>query len=241
MTPPPQRTRIETACGLRGKRSAVCDSIAEPAELERFSAQFGQQLLNYVGGDTPRTAVSEKVYTTTEYPAHQEIPLHNEMSYAAGWPSKLFFLCVDPADEQGETPIADSRRVLAALDPELRDRFRKRGVRYVRNLPGGFGLGKSWQQPFETEDRAVVEAHCNGEGIELKWNGNDLWLGQTRPATLTHPVTGDEVWFNQADLWHVSNLGQRRQQAMLKMMGEDKLPRGGPRFVDGGLRLQGLG
>jgi alpha-ketoglutarate-dependent taurine dioxygenase len=29
-----------------------------------------------------------------------------------------------------------------------------------------------------------------------------LLLIETRPATTTHPLTGDEVWFNQADSFH---------------------------------------
>src|SRR5438128_12325313 len=56
-----------------------------------ISAVFGK-LLDYSYRSTPRTLVSGKIYTSTEYPAHQSIPLHNENSYCRSWPMKLWFL-----------------------------------------------------------------------------------------------------------------------------------------------------
>jgi hypothetical protein len=41
---------------------------------------------------------------------------------------------------------------------------------------------------------------------------------------VSHPISGDEVWFNQAHLWHVSALGERKQLALLRTMREDELP-----------------
>jgi hypothetical protein len=62
------------------------------------------------------------------------LSLHNELSYADVWPSRLYFFCVEPAPSGGETSLADSRRILAALDPQVVDTFRARGIRYIRNL-----------------------------------------------------------------------------------------------------------
>src|SRR6267154_78308 len=81
------------------------------------------ELLEYSYRSTPRTQVSGRIYTSTEYPAHQTIPLHNEMSYTRQWPMRLGFFCVTPAPEGGETPIADSRRVFAGIDPQIRERL----------------------------------------------------------------------------------------------------------------------
>src|SRR5919198_994298 len=50
-------------------------------EFEQFMTAVSGPLLDYSYRSTPRTLVSGKVYTSTEYPAHQTIPLHNEMSY----------------------------------------------------------------------------------------------------------------------------------------------------------------
>ena len=43
-------------------------------DFERICKTIDPQLLNYAGGDSPREAVTGKVYTSTEYPAQLEIP-----------------------------------------------------------------------------------------------------------------------------------------------------------------------
>src|SRR6185295_14357258 len=50
-------------------------------------------LLAYTNRSTPRTEVGGNLYTATEYPANQSIPLHNENSYQSSWPLKIYFYC----------------------------------------------------------------------------------------------------------------------------------------------------
>jgi alpha-ketoglutarate-dependent taurine dioxygenase len=199
-------------------------AVHTAADFERLCTAMGPELLDYAGGDSPRTAVTGKVYTSTEYPAELEIPLHNELSYRHQWPRKLFFFCERAADEGGATNLADSRRILAAIDPDVSQRFRERQVAYTQNLHDGWGLGKSWQDTFETDDRARVEAHCRASGSEFRWTDNGLWTRTVCPAVITHPETGEAVWFNQADLWHVSSRGRQYQENMLRLFGEAALP-----------------
>lgn len=199
-------------------------ALSAPEEFQRFCAIAATELRRYVGGDSPRKPVTDRIYTSTEYPSHLDIPLHNEMSYAVSWPAKIFFFCSQPPAEGGETPLAEGSKLLQAIPGEVRQRFADKGVRYVQNLHGGWGLGKSWQETFETSDKSEVERHCHASSIEFRWKGNDLWLSQERPAIITHPRTGQEVWFNQAHLWHVSALGAAKQHSMLKLMTEGELP-----------------
>jgi TfdA family taurine catabolism dioxygenase TauD len=124
----------------------------------------------------------------------------------------------------GETPIADSRRVLEAIGPEVSEEFRERGVLYVRNFRKGFGL--SWQDTFQTPDRDRVEEFCRKAGIEYVWKGDDdLQTREKRPAMAQHPRSGERVWFNQAHLFHVSSLGEEVAQLLLSEFGEVGLPR----------------
>ena len=85
-----------------------------------FAADFGHPLLTYEFGSTPRSQVTSGVYTSTEYPPHQHIPLHNEQAYTRDWPMKIWFYCMQAAQEGGETPIADSRAIHAAMPPAIR-------------------------------------------------------------------------------------------------------------------------
>jgi hypothetical protein len=150
------------------------------------------------------------------------LSLHNELSYADMWPERLFFFCLVPAQSGGETSIADSRAILAALDPQVVERFRTRGIRYIRNLSPLKGSGYSWQEALETDDPAEAERQCERIGAQWEWaDGGVLRISQLRPATALHPVTGEEVWFNQADGFHPSALDPATYAAALAEVGSE--------------------
>ncbi|KEZ05517.1 SyrP [Burkholderia sp. MSh2] len=189
-----------------------------------FAKSFGSPLLSYEFGSTPRSEVKKGVYSSTEYPAHQWIPQHNEQAYTTQWPMKIWFYCdVEPVD-RGETPVADARAVYRDLDAALRERFATRRLMYVRNYGGGLDL--SWQQVFNTDDVATVEAYCRAQQIEWEWkeDGN-LRTRQICQAVAKHPRTGEDVWFNQAHLFHVSSLEEATREALLDIVDEEDLPR----------------
>ena len=187
--------------------------------------------LAYVHGNSPRTKVGRNLYTSTEYPPEFVISMHNEMSYAHKWPTRILFLCDQAPATGGATPVVDGQAWLEALRPEVRTAFAS-GVRYTQNLHDGMGFGKSWQQTFETEDRGAVEAFLDGAETEWRWlPDGTLWVSQVRQATLKHPVTGTEVWFNQADQWHPAGLGEDAA-ALADVVPEDELPQNAT-FADG--------
>jgi alpha-ketoglutarate-dependent taurine dioxygenase len=89
--------------------------LREAEDFRRAVAAMAPQLRGYAGGTSPRSQVAEGIYTSTEYPKQLEIPLHNEMSYSARWPQRLYFFCATAPQTGGETPLADSRRILQAM------------------------------------------------------------------------------------------------------------------------------
>jgi alpha-ketoglutarate-dependent taurine dioxygenase len=192
--------------------------------FEELIRSIGGPLLDYSYRSTPRSQVSGKIFTSTEYPADQYIPMHNEMAYTRSWPQKIGFCCLVPAKEGGTTPIADSRRVYERIDPQVRERFAQKGVMYVRNY--GTGMDLSWQEVFQTDDRAEAEAFCRQSGIDFTWK-DESWLRTTQicQGTINHPVTGVPLWFNQAHLFHVTSLPQELQEAFAMMFDEADLPR----------------
>ena len=188
-----------------------------------FDYIFGHKL-DYVYRTTPRTQVGKGVYTATEYPPRVSIPFHNENSYQRDWPMRLAFFCVKPADQGGETPIANSVRVTARIDGAIREKFQRKKVMYVRNYRPGFDI--PWQTVFQTENKEEVEAYCQQHGIDCEWKGSD-WL-RTRQichAIAIHPKTRQAIWFNQAHLFHVSSLDERTRRGLLSLYGEEGLPR----------------
>jgi alpha-ketoglutarate-dependent taurine dioxygenase len=178
-------------------------------EFERFARLFsGEKFFNYAGGVSPRIALSSGgVYTSTEYPPNLTLSLHNELSYSEIYPRHLYFFCQTAPQTGGETTLGDSRRILRNINPKTAGLFKYKKIRYDRNLSGQKGSGYSWQEAFECDERETVERHCRKIGADFEWKpSGNLRVSQIRPATATHPETGEEVWFNQADGFHSSAL-----------------------------------
>ena len=206
--------------------------VAGAEEFRGFARSFGHALVSYEYGSTPRRRVAEGIYSSTEYPAHQQIPLHNEQSYARDWPMKIWFHCQIAAPSGGETPIADSRRVYQRVDPAIRRRFTERGVAYVRNY--GNGLDVPWQTVFDTNDPGAVEVYCQAHEIDFAWTSEgELRTRQVAQAVARHPRSHDWVWFNQAHLFHISALEPAVREALLEAVDPDQLPRNAY-YGDGG-------
>lgn len=212
------------------KSGAVLLRGLKANSIEEFNTvllSFGEAFMNYQDGFSPRTKLSERVYTSTEYDADFFISLHNELSYSSRWPSRILFYCLIPSSEGGETPIADGRMILSKMNRSIEEEFKKKGVRYVRNLHSGKGLGPSWQQTFETDSRERVEEFCNSHQIKYSWKPDGgLRLIQVRPAIVDHHITREEVWFNQVDQFHPSLLDAGVYDALSMMYGdnEEELP-----------------
>jgi len=203
---------------FRGFASAGRDDFSS------FAASHGHALINYEFGSTPRTNKGGGVYSSTEYPAHQHIPLHNEQSYSQQWPMKIWFYAERVAQSGGETPIADSRAIYRRMPSAITRRFERDGVLYVRNF--GNGLDVPWWQTFETEDRSAVEEVCRRRGIACEWKADgELRTRERGQGVARHPRTLDWVWFNQAHLFHVSALPNEAREALLACVEPEDLPR----------------
>lgn len=197
------------------------DSAATFAE---FARALVPELIDYRERAATRREVAENVYTSTEYPPDQPIPLHHEMSYSHNWPTKIWFYCAQPAQQFGATPIANDRKVFKLIDPAIKEQFINKKVMYVRNF--GKGLDLSWQEAFQTEDRAAVEQYCRQARMICEWrDGDRLRTRAVRQAVVTHPQTSEIIWFNHAHMFHSSNVEEPAREALLAHFKEDELPR----------------
>jgi alpha-ketoglutarate-dependent taurine dioxygenase len=197
--------------------------VETTAQFEDVARAVCTELLDYRERSSPRSEVSRGVYTSTDYPADQSIHFHNEQSYTQSWPMKLWFYCVMPALEGGATPIADGRRVLRRLSPEVVEQFTRKRVMYVRNY--GDGLGLSWQTAFQTTSAAEVENYCRRSEISFEWkDGGRLRTRQIFDNIARHPRTGEMVWFEHAAFFHISSLDAPMRNALLSEFSEEDLP-----------------
>ena len=191
-------------------------------KFERFAQIFCQELFTE-NGEHPRSLISGNVYTPVFYPADKQILWHNENSFNHHWPLKIWFGCMVAAQQGGETPVVDARRVYDLIKPKVRDNFIEKGIMYVRRY--GKGLGLDWPMVFRTSSKAEVTARCHEEMIECLWDGSDLTTRAIRPAVMKHPRTAEMSWFNQAQHWHPSCLDESTRVSMRTLFKEEDFPR----------------
>ena len=175
-------------------------------------------------GDLPPEGTSEKIYHSTPYPADKMILFHSESSHLPTWPLRQFFFCIQPAQEQGETPLLDNRRVVNELDQDIVQPFEEKGLLYVRNFSPGIDV--AWQDFFKTDDRGEVERTCAEEGMSCEWrDGDSLRISQRGPGVTVHPRTGEKIWFNQVQLHHVACLDAETRDSLRQLFAEEDMPR----------------
>lgn len=196
-------------------------------DFEALARAVAPQLKNEYLGTSPRDAVKPGgyVFSASELPGHYPIPEHSEMTFTRTPPERIFFSCwIEPAAGSGETPLVDFRKVWRDLDPAVRERFATRRIRIIRNYSGPDEQGrdlfqlKRWHEMFQTRDKAEVERIAQREGFRPVWKKNDrLALISEHDSMRPHPETGEPVWFNHAQVFHLSAApGEFRRIARLR-------------------------
>ncbi len=186
--------------------------IDTPKAFEDVALQVDNRLKNDYYGTSPRNIVKDTtyIYTASELPGYYPIPQHCEMTYVKHPPISIFFYCHVEPDYGGESPLCNFRKVYADMNPKIREEFDTKGIITVRNYSNPkkssrlnlFQL-KKWNEIFHTDNKAEVEKQCREQEIEFEWLGDDnLRLLHRTPATIKHPVTGETVWFNHAQVFH---------------------------------------
>lgn len=198
--------------------------ITTAQEFRHIATSMLGELAPYRERSSPRHELDHGVYTSTDYPAAEQIFLHNENSYQLSWPRRLLFCCLVEPESGGETPTADLRLVRQAIPDEIVHEFQRRGWKLVRNYREGLGL--SWQEVFGTSDRIAVEDYCAGHGLFPEWlpDGSLRTRTTTRQALHRHPDLGIEVWFNHVTFWHVNTLPPATREALTSLFSPEELP-----------------
>lgn len=201
--------------------------INTPGAFARLTRSVAPELLDCLDDNGPRTKITSGIYTSTEYPAEYQLSMHSEYAYSHKFPARLFFCCIVEPGKGGETPLADNRQILKKLDPSVVEEFTRKKVKYLRNLHGGNGFGLSWQAAFQTTDRSAVEKYCRDMLIDYEWKKDGgLKLQHVFECVITHPRTGERVWFNQAPQFHPSDYPTDIYESLLDSYRgkEDEIP-----------------
>ena len=171
----------------------------------------------------PRRRYAEDVYSASKWPPNQHMCMHHELSYALEPPSLMLFACLVAPTGGGETPVADSPKVLNALPADLVERFERLGWLLIRNY--NEDIGASIAEAFGTDDRRAVESYCRANAIQFEWQPNGgLRTWQRRSAVVRHPRTGQRCWFNQIAFLNEWTMDPEVREYLVDLYGEDGLP-----------------
>lgn len=197
--------------------------LETPQDFEAFAEAMQPGL--YGGyGDLPKKQGGRNTYRSTPYPERQMILYHNESAHLDRWPRKQWFFCELPSKVGGATPIVDCREMLRRLPAETVADFEQKGILYVRTFVPR--LDVSWQDFFKTQSRDEVEARLASAGVEWQWLDENTLQTRTRcPAVISHPLTGERVFFNQVQLHHVSCLEANVRDDLLALVGAERMTR----------------
>ncbi|MBQ1076204.1 TauD/TfdA family dioxygenase [Micromonospora sp. C31] len=197
--------------------------VADTTDFARVRDVLMPQRTGYREKATPRTDFGEGVFSSTDLPAVQPIRLHNENSYTLDFPGTLLFACLTAPETGGATTVGDMREALRLMPAHLRERFAAAGWLLVRNFSELAGL--PWHKSFATDDPAGVEEYCRENVIGHEWlPDSELRTRQRRAAIITHPVTGEQSWFNHYAFWNRWTLDADVREVLLETYGEDGLP-----------------
>ena len=187
--------------------------ITAPTELEAIAQALFGSVLTYTERTSPRSTVEGRIYTSTDYPSEEMLPLHNENSYAASWPRWIAFFCVTAPVEGGCTPLADIGEICARLPGELRATFERRGLQYVRKFGGPLGLSAA--AAFGAADLPTIERLLQpaGYSIELARSGQ-LITRRCAAAVRFHPDNGTPIWFNHAHFFGTTEAQLTRKYSL---------------------------
>ena len=91
--------------------------------------------MDYKRGMSPRTRLCGKIFSSTDTRPDFPIPLHTEMAYSPNYPQGVVFSCATPAEEGGETPLIDLRKVIAGIPDHAIAELERRGLLYSQIAP----------------------------------------------------------------------------------------------------------
>jgi alpha-ketoglutarate-dependent taurine dioxygenase len=225
------RDELDEALRLYGAIHVIGLAVAAAIELAAIRDALGRAPVAPVEPFAARADLGHGVWSPPEWGADREQCLHHEEAYGLGFPALLLLACLAPARSGGQLLLGDTRAALAALPRDLANRFRAEGWRLERTFRPHFGL--PWATAFGTSDRAAVERACAERLIACDWQPDGvLHLSRRRSAVVTHPVTGDECWFNDVGFFSGWAVDAAERKLLVSAFGERGLPFDA-RFGDG--------
>ncbi len=203
---------VNDGAGLYFKGFPVVDVHAFHQVISSINPNF----VPYTGAKV-RTEDANHLYRPTSTPGFRKNFLHNEMAYQRDIPSKIYLYCARPAPRGGESILGDQRDVYSSIPLAVRSEFESRRLMFVRKLVNDSAIHRfltkhfdimaimpSWQGNFGVTERKLAEKFCTDAGFSVEWTSSgQMIIRCIIHPVLTHPVTGEPMWVNNAHLFQL--------------------------------------
>jgi alpha-ketoglutarate-dependent taurine dioxygenase len=197
--------------------------VTRPSAVAAVRGAFGLPAAGWRERFAAGRELADGVWSAPEWPADREQCLHHDEGYGVEFPLLLLIACLTPANSGGAMLLGDTRAALDALPAGLVARFRAEGWRFDRTFRPHFG--PSWSEAFGVDEPAAVEKVCAERLIGFQWLPDGvLRLTRRRSAVVSHPVTGDECWFNDVGFFSRWSVDTTERNLLLSAFGERGLP-----------------
>jgi hypothetical protein len=178
-----------------------------PEDCDAFVTAFG--LTNFPYKESLSNAVrvnwTERIFSANEGPPEVTIYFHHEMAQTPIFPKKLFFFCLQPAQDGGETPLCRSDILFERLSercPKFARDCDEKGLCYSNVMPAEndpkSGMGRSWKSTLRAETRAEAENRLREIGYDWEWLPEDSLRATIPVLPAVYEVSpGRKTFFNQ--------------------------------------------
>lgn len=190
-------------------------NLQSPEDFDQVFGNFHADMDDaqvYVGtAPRKRIANTRHVSSASEIKRFATIPTHLELPYTPVPPRRIYFFAQNPnTPPGGQTMLTDFREVWRQFPENVKAKVESLGMSYERwyfNRDKGRKMDvlktKSWQDMFDTTDRAVAESLAAKENFTVAWNDNgEIQLTHDAVCIRKHQHTGDEYWSTHFNVLH---------------------------------------
>ena len=198
-------------------------TLDSPDDFLAMAQIVSNGLLHDTEAFAPREQHVGQAYSSSAWPANQQMCMHHELSYRKMFPGTMLFGCLRGPESGGAIPLASSAAMLEALPSDLVERFAQQGWILRRSYTDDIGL--SVAEAFGTDDRDAIDTYCAESSISVEWTAEGgLRTEQHRRAVVEHPVTEARCWFNQIAFLNEWTMKPEVREFLVEMYGPDGLP-----------------
>ncbi|HIK19066.1 MAG TPA: TauD/TfdA family dioxygenase [Leptolyngbyaceae cyanobacterium M33_DOE_097] len=136
--------------------------------FSKFTNQFSENFMDYAGGVFNRRTINGDSTVLSVNDFKHEIKLHGEMYYQKNIPLMLWFFCIHPPVQAGETIICDGKSFFAELSQPLKELFSQKKLKYR-----GFLDKETWKRQYKTDDLNILKQVCKSNDTQLQINQDE--------------------------------------------------------------------